>query len=182
VNEVQKVYRDQGVSIHDKHIELVARQMTGYVQVVSPGPLLLIPGTLLRLPKFQEQYALAELALKRAIPREVIEQMETMHIKFKDATSAMLEVYNSLQSLEEVEEALLKKEAFLVSKVDTLKENLDLLEVAQSEDLKVEIEGQLEKFFADLQSVHELASKSVTVALEVTNEQSELIEKVSVKN
>ena len=28
VDEVQKVYRDQGVSIHDKHIELIVRQMT----------------------------------------------------------------------------------------------------------------------------------------------------------
>ena len=27
VEEVQKVYRDQGVSIHDKHIELIVRQM-----------------------------------------------------------------------------------------------------------------------------------------------------------
>ena len=28
VEEVQKVYQDQGVSIHDKHIELIVRQMT----------------------------------------------------------------------------------------------------------------------------------------------------------
>ena len=35
--EVQKVYRDQGVSIHDKHIELIVRQMTRRVAVQEPG-------------------------------------------------------------------------------------------------------------------------------------------------
>jgi DNA-directed RNA polymerase subunit beta' len=34
VEEVQNVYRDQGVSIHDKHIELIVRQMTRRVQIV----------------------------------------------------------------------------------------------------------------------------------------------------
>ena len=37
VEEVQKVYRDQGVSIHDKHIELIVRQMTRRVAVQEPG-------------------------------------------------------------------------------------------------------------------------------------------------
>src|SRR5213078_168608 len=37
VNEVQKVYRDQGVSIHDKHIELIVRQMLRRVLVTDPG-------------------------------------------------------------------------------------------------------------------------------------------------
>jgi DNA-directed RNA polymerase subunit beta' len=37
VSEVQKVYRDQGVSIHDKHIELIVRQMTRRVAVSEPG-------------------------------------------------------------------------------------------------------------------------------------------------
>ena len=37
VAEVQKVYRDQGVSIHDKHIELIVRQMTKRVAIGEPG-------------------------------------------------------------------------------------------------------------------------------------------------
>src|SRR3712207_7398756 len=37
VEEVQKVYRDQGVSIHDKHIELIVRQMTRRVAIQEPG-------------------------------------------------------------------------------------------------------------------------------------------------
>ena len=44
VDEVQKVYRDQGVSIHDKHIELIVRQMTRRVGVQEPGNTDFLPG------------------------------------------------------------------------------------------------------------------------------------------
>ncbi len=37
VDEVQKVYRDQAVPIHDKHIELIVRQMLRRVSVAEPG-------------------------------------------------------------------------------------------------------------------------------------------------
>jgi DNA-directed RNA polymerase subunit beta' len=44
VSEVQRVYRDQGVSIHDKHIELIVRQMTKRVGVQEPGDSPFLPG------------------------------------------------------------------------------------------------------------------------------------------
>jgi DNA-directed RNA polymerase subunit beta' len=44
VQEVQKVYRDQGVSIHDKHIELIVRQMTRRVGVQDAGDADFLPG------------------------------------------------------------------------------------------------------------------------------------------
>ncbi|MEK9527009.1 MAG: DNA-directed RNA polymerase subunit beta', partial [Acidimicrobiaceae bacterium] len=44
VNEVQKVYRDQGVSIHDKHIELIVRQMTKRILISEPGDTDFLPG------------------------------------------------------------------------------------------------------------------------------------------
>ncbi len=44
VEEVQKVYRDQGVSIHDKHIELIVRQMTRRIGVQEPGGTEFLPG------------------------------------------------------------------------------------------------------------------------------------------
>ena len=37
VNEVQKVYLSQGVSINDKHFEVIARRMLGFVKVVEAG-------------------------------------------------------------------------------------------------------------------------------------------------
>ncbi len=42
--EVQKVYRDQGVPIHDKHIELIVRQMTRRIAVQEPGDSDFLPG------------------------------------------------------------------------------------------------------------------------------------------
>ena len=42
--EDQKVYRDQGVSIHDKHIELIVRQMLRRVLVAEPGDAPFLPG------------------------------------------------------------------------------------------------------------------------------------------
>jgi len=44
VLEVQKVYRDQGVPIHDKHIELIVRQMTRRIAVQEPGDSDFLPG------------------------------------------------------------------------------------------------------------------------------------------
>ncbi len=44
VDEVQRVYRDQGVSIHDKHIELIVRQMTRRVAIQEPGDSEFLPG------------------------------------------------------------------------------------------------------------------------------------------
>ena len=45
VDEVQRVYRDQGVSIHDKHIELIVRQMTRRVaRAPTPGDSDFLPG------------------------------------------------------------------------------------------------------------------------------------------
>ncbi|MGH9272074.1 MAG: DNA-directed RNA polymerase subunit beta', partial [Ilumatobacteraceae bacterium] len=44
VEEEQRVYRDQGVSIHDKHIELIVRQMTRRIGVQEPGGTEFLPG------------------------------------------------------------------------------------------------------------------------------------------
>ncbi len=44
VEQVQTVYRDQGVSIHDKHIELIVRQMTRRVAIAEPGDSDFLPG------------------------------------------------------------------------------------------------------------------------------------------
>jgi DNA-directed RNA polymerase subunit beta' len=44
VSEVQKVYREQGVSIHDKHVEVIVRQMLRRVAVSEPGDSPFLPG------------------------------------------------------------------------------------------------------------------------------------------
>jgi len=53
VEEVQAVYRSQGVSIHDKHIEIIVRQMLKRVNVLESGDTELLPGELVERPKFE---------------------------------------------------------------------------------------------------------------------------------
>ena len=54
VEEVQKVYRAQGVTIHDKHIEVVVRQMLRKVRVETAGDTDVLPGQLLDRFAFEE--------------------------------------------------------------------------------------------------------------------------------
>ena len=46
VDEVQKVYRSQGVNINDKHIEVIVRQMLRRVRIDTPGDTGFLPGEL----------------------------------------------------------------------------------------------------------------------------------------
>jgi DNA-directed RNA polymerase subunit beta' len=53
VAEVQDVYRSQGVSLHDKHIEIMIRQMLKRVNVLESGDTELLPGELVERPRFE---------------------------------------------------------------------------------------------------------------------------------
>jgi DNA-directed RNA polymerase subunit beta' len=55
VQEVQEVYRSQGVSIHDKHIETIIRQMLRRVNVLESGETELLPGELVERARFEEE-------------------------------------------------------------------------------------------------------------------------------
>ncbi|HRN29071.1 MAG TPA: DNA-directed RNA polymerase subunit beta' [Terrimesophilobacter sp.] len=54
VNGVQGVYRSQGVPIHDKHIEVIVRQMLRKVTVVDHGDTALLPGELVDRARYNE--------------------------------------------------------------------------------------------------------------------------------
>ena len=55
VDEVQKVYRSQGVNINDKHIEVITRQMLRRVKVDHPGDTGYLPGDLVDRRQFEEK-------------------------------------------------------------------------------------------------------------------------------
>ncbi len=55
VGEVQAVYRSQGVQIHDKHIEIIVRQMLRRVLVLEQGDTRLLPSDLVDRPSFEEE-------------------------------------------------------------------------------------------------------------------------------
>ena len=62
VSEVQGVYKSQGVEIHDKHVEVIVRQMLRRVTVIESGDTDLLPGELVDNIAFQtaNRKALAE--------------------------------------------------------------------------------------------------------------------------
>jgi len=55
LQEVQKVYRSQGVDINDKHIEIMIRQMLKKVKVEDPGNTSLLPGAFVDISVFEEE-------------------------------------------------------------------------------------------------------------------------------
>ncbi len=54
VNEVQNVYKSQGVAIDDKHIEVIVRQMTSKVRIEDAGDTTLLPGELIELRQVED--------------------------------------------------------------------------------------------------------------------------------
>jgi DNA-directed RNA polymerase subunit beta' len=55
VQEVQEVYRSQGVSIHDKHIETIIRQMLKRVNILEAGSTDFLPGALVERSTFESE-------------------------------------------------------------------------------------------------------------------------------
>jgi DNA-directed RNA polymerase subunit beta' len=69
--EVQRVYRDQGVEINDKHIEVIARQMTRRVLVDFPGDTDYLPGQLVEVSDFVANRAALEKKAAKVKKTEV---------------------------------------------------------------------------------------------------------------
>lgn len=68
VDEVQRVYRSQGVEIADKHVEIIVRQMTKKVKVLDPGDTKLLQGELVEVQQFEaENKAAKEEGLQEAV-------------------------------------------------------------------------------------------------------------------
>ena len=59
VDEVQRVYRSQGVEISDKHVEVIVRQMIKKVKVIDSGTTKLLPGELVELKTIETENAIA---------------------------------------------------------------------------------------------------------------------------
>ena len=118
VSEVQRVYRDQGVSIHDKHIELIVRQMTKRVAIGEPGDTSFLPDERVDKALFEQ----TNREIVRAGGKPASGRREVMGItKASLATDSWL----SAASFQETTRVL--TEAAIESKRDTLvglKENI----------------------------------------------------------
>ena len=55
IQEVQKVYRNQGVDINDKHIEVIGRQMIKRIRVENPGDTTFFAGSMVDMYEFEDE-------------------------------------------------------------------------------------------------------------------------------
>jgi DNA-directed RNA polymerase subunit beta' len=118
INEVQYVYRLQGVTINDKHIEVIVRQMLQKVEVTDPGETGLIKGEQLDRIEFDELNAKIEKGGKRPATAEPV---------LLGITKASLQTRSFISAASFQETTRVLTEAAVNGKVDTLeglKENV----------------------------------------------------------
>lgn len=73
IQEVQRVYRLQGVEINDKHIEVIVRQMLKKIRIETNGDTMFLPGTLVDILEFEdENVRLQEQGLEPADGKQVM--------------------------------------------------------------------------------------------------------------
>ena len=112
VSEVQRIYVSQGVTIHDKHIEVIVRQMFARVRVLRSGDSKFIPGQVLELTRFVDENE----KLKKAGKEEGRARRLLMGISRVALTT---DSFLSAASFQETSRVLIK--AALEGKVDELK-------------------------------------------------------------
>jgi DNA-directed RNA polymerase subunit beta' len=118
INEIQDVYRLQGVTINDKHIEVIVRQMLQKVEVVDPGDTDLIKGEQLDRIEFNEVNAAIEREGKRPATAQPI---------LLGITKASLQTRSFISAASFQETTRVLTDAAVNGKVDTLeglKENV----------------------------------------------------------
>jgi len=124
IREVQKVYRIQSVEINDKHIEVIARQMTRKVRIEEQGDTELLMGSVIDLSECEDENNRIQ---KRIDAGEVSLRLATMTPVLLGITKAslMTESFLSAASFQETTKVL--TEAAIRGKVDNLiglKENV----------------------------------------------------------
>ena len=118
VNEIQEVYRLQGVLINDKHIEVIVRQMLQKVEVTDSGETELIQGEQVDRIEFDEINARAKEAGKKPA---------VAHPVLLGITKASLQTRSFISAASFQETTRVLTEAAVNGKVDTLeglKENV----------------------------------------------------------
>jgi DNA-directed RNA polymerase subunit beta' len=118
VNEIQEVYRLQGVTINDKHIEVIVRQMLQKVEVTDPGDTELLKNEQVDKIEFEEMNASVEAAGGRPATAAPV---------LLGITKASLQTRSFISAASFQETTRVLTEAALNGKVDTLdglKENV----------------------------------------------------------
>ena len=124
VQSVQAVYRQQGVEINDKHIEVIIRQMMRKVRVEDPGDSTLLTGTVVDTFEFED----AEMAVQARIDAGETElKLPTCSAMLLGITKAALATDSFLSAASFQETTKVLTDAAIKGKVDRLiglKENV----------------------------------------------------------
>ena len=118
INEIQEVYRLQGVRINDKHIEVIVRQMLQKVEVEDPGETTLLAGEQVDRTEFEYENTKAERdGLRLAVAHPVLQGI----------TKASLQTNSFISAASFQETTRVLTEAAVSGRIDTLtglKENV----------------------------------------------------------
>ncbi|MFQ3227192.1 MAG: DNA-directed RNA polymerase subunit beta' [Porticoccaceae bacterium] len=112
VDEVQDVYRLQGVTINDKHIEVIVRQMLRKVRIINPGETRLLPGEQIERTRWLETNEAAE-------KKELVKAQAVPVLLGITKASLTTESFISAASFQETTRVL--TEASIAGKVDHLR-------------------------------------------------------------
>ena len=118
VNEIQEVYRLQGVSINDKHIEVIVRQMLQKVDIVDPGDTEFLAG---------EQVDASDMEAANEVMKAEKKKLATGTPVLLGITKASLQTRSFISAASFQETTRVLTEAAVNGKVDTLeglKENV----------------------------------------------------------
>ena len=124
IKEIQRVYRSQSVSVNDKHIEIIARQMTRKIRVEDNGGTDMLLGSLVEVLEFEDKNN-EEIARAEAEGREP--QLATGSTVLLGITKAALQTESFLSAASFQETTKVLTEAAIKGKVDHLmglKENV----------------------------------------------------------
>ena len=173
IQEVQRVYRLQGVEINDKHIEMIVRQMLKKVRIENNGDTDYLPGTLVDVLEYEE---LNEQLLEEGFEPADGKQVMLGITKASLATNSFLSAASFQETTKVLTEAAIKgkidpliglKENVILGKLipagtgmkhyRSIKLDSDKLEEEEMEELELmEIEEEPDEDFLSLEEEEEL--------------------------
>ncbi len=141
VDEVQRVYKSQGVNINDKHIEVICRQMLRRVRVDHPGDTGLLPADLIERREFEE--------VNNRVVAEGGEPATAQPVLL-GITKASLNTESWLAAASFQETTRVLTNAAIEGKTDTLKGLKENVIIGKLIPARVEIEVPRREHFAEL--------------------------------
>jgi len=165
VYEVQKTYRDQGVEVHDKHVEMIVRQMLRRIRIVKPNDSDFLPNELVDTTLFRNKNI--GLVEKEKVPAEG--RPELMGItKASLATDSWLSAASFQETTRVLTEAAMKNSSDYLT---GLKENV-IIGTLIPAGTGSETYQSIQPILPEAPQVADLGFMSENTGLETTEEQS----------